>query len=133
MIPTANNCNNCFVFSCSENGKTRPACSRHLTKSALEQIDLDIKMRNLVRESGAPMPKPAAAGIEAMVCDDIAKRQQLGILKYGQTVAENPLDLMQWLQHAYEECLDQAVYLKRAMAELKAKTYIHGRMDKDGS
>jgi hypothetical protein len=25
----------------------------------------------------------------------------------------------QWLQHAYEECLDMAVYLKRAMAELQ--------------
>jgi hypothetical protein len=57
----------------------------------------------------------------------------MGILKYGKTVAENPLDLLQWLQHAYEECLDQAVYLKRAMAELKAKTYIHGRMEKDGT
>jgi len=38
--------------------------------------------------------------------------------KYGVSVADNPLDLRQWLNHAYEECLDQAVYLKRAMAEL---------------
>ena len=58
-----------------------------------------------------------ASGIEAMVCDDIAKRQQVGIAKYGTTVAENPLTHAQWLQHAYEECLDMAVYLKRAMAE----------------
>lgn len=57
------------------------------------------------------------SGIEAMVCDDIAKRQQVGIAKYGTTVAENPLSHIQWLQHAYEECLDMAVYLKRAMTE----------------
>jgi len=59
------------------------------------------------------------SGIEALVCDDIAKRQQVGIAKYGTTVAENMLSHTQWLQHAYEECLDMAVYLKRAMAELQ--------------
>ena len=56
------------------------------------------------------------SGIEATVCEDIARRQQLGIQKYGGTVADNPLELREWLQHAYEECLDQAVYLRRAMA-----------------
>ena len=66
-------------------------------------------------------------GIEATVCEDIAKRQQLGIGKYGGTVADNPLDLREWLQHAYEECLDQAVYLKRAMAEID-----RNRADEDG-
>ncbi|WP_310637283.1 hypothetical protein [Delftia acidovorans] len=57
-------------------------------------------------------------GIEALVCDDIAQRQALGIAKYGTTVAENPLELRQWMQHAYEEALDQAIYLRRAIAEL---------------
>lgn len=59
-----------------------------------------------------------ATGIEAMVCADIARRQALGIAKYGTTVAENPLELRQWLQHQYEELLDAAVYTRRAMAEL---------------
>ena len=58
------------------------------------------------------------SGIEAKVCADIAARQQLGINKYGTTVADNPLDLRQWLEHAYQEALDQAIYLRRAMAEL---------------
>ena len=58
------------------------------------------------------------SGVEAAVCEDIAKRQQLGIGKYGGTVADNPAGLREWLQHAYEECLDQAVYLKRAMVEI---------------
>jgi hypothetical protein len=57
-------------------------------------------------------------GIEALVCDDITERQALGIAKYGKTVAENPLCLLEWLEHAYQECLDQAVYLRRAMAEI---------------
>lgn len=57
-------------------------------------------------------------GTEAAVCADIFKRQQLGTKKYGMTVAENPLPLRAWLQHAYEETLDQAVYLKRAMEEM---------------
>lgn len=57
-------------------------------------------------------------GIELSVCLDIADRQRKGIAKYGTTVAANPLELKQWLQHAYEETLDKAVYLKRAIAEL---------------
>lgn len=61
--------------------------------------------------------KPAT-GTEALVCADIARRQQLGIQKYGQTVADNPLELRAWLQHAYEEVLDQAVYLRRAIQEI---------------
>jgi len=58
-------------------------------------------------------------GIEALVCEDIACRQQLGLAKYRVSVADNPLALREWLQHAYEECLDQAIYLKRAMAEIE--------------
>lgn len=57
-------------------------------------------------------------GIEALVCADIAQRQALGIAKYGTTVADNPLELRQWIQHQYEELLDAAVYTRRAMAEL---------------
>ena len=57
-------------------------------------------------------------GIEAEVCIEIARRQEKGIAKYGMTVADNPLALRDWLQHALEEVLDQAVYLKRAINEL---------------
>lgn len=62
--------------------------------------------------------QPAATGIEAAVCADIAARQRLGIAKYGTSVADNPLALRAWLQHALEECYDLAVYLKRAIAEI---------------
>ena len=65
------------------------------------------------------MKKLKATGIEAKVCQDIAKRQALGRKKYGTTVAENPGNLKYWLQHWYEENLDAAVYAKRLLEELK--------------
>ena len=58
-------------------------------------------------------------GIEAEVCADIARRQQVGIDKYGTTVAENPLSLLDWMRHEYEEQLDAVVYKRRQIAELE--------------
>lgn len=69
---------------------------------------------------GSPPATLQPTGTEAAVCADIARRQAFGIAKYGVTVADNPLTLRQWLQHAYEETLDQEVYLKRAIAEIDA-------------
>lgn len=69
-------------------------------------------------------------GIEAMLCTEIAARQARGMAKYGTSVADNPLTLRQWLQHAMEEALDQAVYLRRAIAELDAQ---EGRLSKEAS
>lgn len=66
----------------------------------------------------SPSSQVAPTGTEARVCDDITRRQNLGIAKYGTTVAPNPLDLREWLQRAYEESLDQAIYLKRAIEEI---------------
>lgn len=63
--------------------------------------------------------KLTASGIEAQVCRDIAARQKKGMQKYKMSVASNPAQLGKWLQHAYEETLDKAIYLKRAMRELK--------------
>lgn len=60
-------------------------------------------------------------GVEARICAEIAARQKRVIAKYGMTAAENPLSLLQLLQHAKEECLDQAIYLERAMDEVKAQ------------
>lgn len=59
-------------------------------------------------------------GTEARVCALIAKRQQMGIKKYGQTVEQNPLYLREWLHHALEEALDMAIYLARAIDEIDA-------------
>jgi len=52
------------------------------------------------------------------VIADLRRRSAVGIAKYGVTVFDNPLALRAWMNHAYEECLDQAVYLRRAIDEL---------------
>ena len=57
-------------------------------------------------------------GTEADVCADISRRQQMGIKKDNITVRDNHLCLMQWLVHAYEETLDKAIYLKRAIEQI---------------
>jgi hypothetical protein len=66
-----------------------------------------------------------ATGTEADVIADITRRQLLGIVTYSQTVRDNGGKLPYWLNHAYEESLDLAIYLKRAIEELaKAGTPI---------
>ena len=72
-----------------------------------------------VDDYGNPIAPPVATGIEALVCADIAARQQVGIKKYGTTLADNPLTLLQWLEHSYAEKLDDALCMKRAIEELK--------------
>lgn len=77
----------------------------------------DLRLHAIVQKDAEDRGR-APTGTEAAVCADIAARQQRGIAKYGQTVAENPLSLRAWLQHAYEEALDLAVYLKRAIQQI---------------
>lgn len=62
--------------------------------------------------------RPRVVGIEASVCGDIAARQALGVKKYGQTLSDNHEGLRARLQHAYEEMLDGAIYLKWAMEKI---------------
>lgn len=60
-----------------------------------------------------------ATGIEALVCADIAERQKLGLAKYGTTLADNQLELKEWLVHQYQELLDAALYCKRAIVQIE--------------
>jgi uncharacterized protein YbcC (UPF0753/DUF2309 family) len=55
------------------------------------------------------------------VLSDIKKREKKGFLQYGTTVDRNDYDLKMWLQEAYEECLDMAIYLKSAINTIKKK------------
>ena len=66
-------------------------------------------------------PEHTPTGIEALVCADIAKRQAHGVAKYGTTVADNPLTLLQWHQHHLEELYDAAVYTKKIIVDLEAQ------------
>lgn len=48
----------------------------------------------------------------------LLERSQVGLKKYGTTTERNDLELRDWLQHALEEVLDQAVYLRAALNKL---------------
>lgn len=52
------------------------------------------------------------------VRNDLKLRSQRGIEKYNTTLDRKDLNLKDWLTHAYEETLDKALYLKRAIREL---------------
>lgn len=52
------------------------------------------------------------------VIDDLDRREALGRKKYNTDVDRTDLTHKQWLQHAYEETLDKALYLKRAIETL---------------
>ncbi len=55
------------------------------------------------------------------VREDLQQRSEVGIEKYGTTLDRKDVDLKGWLNHAYEETLDKALYLKRAIRELEEK------------
>ena len=64
------------------------------------------------------MEDPVVEAVRA----DLLQRSQVGIAKYGATLTRTDLSLRDWLQHAYEETLDQANYLKRAIIEISEPT-----------
>jgi anthranilate/para-aminobenzoate synthase component II len=43
----------------------------------------------------------------------LKNRSETGIRKYGTTLDRTDLEVKQWIEHAIEECLDQALYLQR--------------------
>jgi hypothetical protein len=63
------------------------------------------------------MTEPVDAIVEA-VRADLLQRSQVGVKKYGVTLDKAGLPLRAWLQHAYEETLDTANYLKCAITEM---------------
>jgi hypothetical protein len=47
------------------------------------------------------------------IIDDLLFREEKGKMEYGTTMDRKDLTEEQWLQHAYEEALDLAIYLKK--------------------
>lgn len=50
------------------------------------------------------------------VINDLKEREHKGLSTYGTTVDRTDLTEKEWLQHAYEEALDLAIYLKKLMS-----------------
>jgi hypothetical protein len=53
--------------------------------------------------------------IAEAVAADLAQRAAVGLRKYGVGLADSDLTSRQTIQHAYEEALDLASYLKRVL------------------
>lgn len=53
------------------------------------------------------------------VCADFQARSRLGQQKYGAKMTRDDLSLKDWIKHALEECLDQAVYLERLKRDVE--------------
>jgi hypothetical protein len=47
------------------------------------------------------------------IIDDLLFREEKGKAEYGTTMDRTDLREDEWLQHAYEEALDLAIYLKK--------------------
>lgn len=109
IIITWSDARSCYIASIPELGIQAEGLSKeHAGRNVLAMVQQSIH--------------ETPSGTERDVCNDIVTRQQMGIAKYGTTVADNPLPLRDWLQHAYEETLDKAIYLKRAIAEIDKST-----------
>lgn len=55
------------------------------------------------------------------VMNDLNERSKVGINKYGTTLDRDDLSATDWVQHAYEECLDMALYLKKLKKVLSSQ------------
>jgi hypothetical protein len=69
--------------------------------------------------NGHKIINPTIDTVVRAVRQDLLDRSELGINKYNSTLDRTDIDLKGWLQHAYEECLDQANYLKRSIIEIE--------------
>ncbi len=61
------------------------------------------------------------SGVEARICQEIAERQERGIMKYGTTLEDNPALLIERVQHLKEELLDGAAYAQWIIDRMEAK------------
>lgn len=48
----------------------------------------------------------------------LKSRSETGIRKYGTTLDRTDLTIKEWIDHAIDECLDQALYLQKIKNEL---------------
>jgi hypothetical protein len=53
------------------------------------------------------------------VMRDLRMREKKGYETYGTTMDRTDLTQQEWLQHAYEEALDLALYLKKIIKQTK--------------
>ena len=72
-----------------------------------------------------PVPLSSGDDVVEAVRSKLLGRSLAGQQKYGQKMTRNDLSLKDWIQHAQEEALDQAVYLERLRRDVE-------RLEDDG-
>lgn len=82
---------------------------------AIELHDLNASIRRI--KNANPAQDPIIEAVRA----DLLKRSEIGIQKYGTTLARKDLNVLDWHRHHYEELLDAAGYTKRIILELENK------------
>ena len=55
------------------------------------------------------------------VVKQFKERSRIGIEKYGKTLSENPLSLLEWLEHLKQELMDATLYIERVKHEVESK------------
>lgn len=55
------------------------------------------------------------------ITNEFHKRSRVGVEKYGKTLSENPLSLLEWLEHLKQELMDATLYIERSKDEIKSR------------
>lgn len=92
-----------------------------MSDSVTKFYENDEFQKNLAKAGAKNFPLMVGDPTVKKVVDQFKHRSALGIKKYGTTLAENDLSLIQWLEHAKEEAMDNVLYLQRAIDELHAR------------
>ena len=54
------------------------------------------------------------------VINSYKRRSEVGIRKYGTTLDDNPIKVLEWLQHLQEELMDATLYIEKLKSEINA-------------
>ena len=54
------------------------------------------------------------------VVNSYKRRSEAGIRKYGTTLDDKPIKVLEWLQHLQEELMDATLYIEKLKSEINA-------------
>ncbi|MEJ6794603.1 MAG: hypothetical protein QNK68_06300 [Flavobacteriales bacterium] len=72
-------------------------------------------------DQSSTFPTQKTDPVVERVTKEFHERSRIGIEKYGKTLSENPLSLLEWLEHLKQELMDATLYIERAKDEVKSK------------
>jgi hypothetical protein len=103
---------------CFDKNYVKDALRAHKIDKELEDLTFCAKYNRDNEDLLKPNDKCFDPIVEA-VREDLMVRSGKGFMKYGVLLSRTDIDLKGWLNHAYEEALDMANYLKRSIKELE--------------